>query len=1005
MKIAEYNEMMAYLTRPEPEVLPQPKPQELLDIQEENKIERQQETMDKASPFLMDESLDFIRRENFNIGSDPREDFTKFRTLDEEIETLGKKQGEKFLRYLGIYGDASFYQPELSITEKNTAKDFKGKKQLSEWWKTIPNQKRRNVRQSFKDYENFVGTKPAIRRKLYESLRTDKKFYNEFKKQAAKTSITEIADGGSRTSFNKIKNEFDDIVFKKQKQGGVPTKQVTDDGNKILKELKKNTKDSLAKIINKTKIPIERVNSALGALYRNNKDNDGKFRFGKISSKIQEKLNSLSNISVSNIKSELVKKGQATKEEVQQLIGRPSAVLSKILPKGSVFEHTLPKNVTDKLLENNLIDKKTYDTLYKTGSRTSPFLNDFKAKFDIQQGRLLDKYLQDKDYKSYKKEINKITKTISDKTGGYKIGYVDFKDGKMNIVANAKPLGESLKKFGPETTQKYLALDNIKYTNNLLQNYNNNPNDEAFSSMFNKRTNITPGEKISKEIVEDYKFLEKSYNSAKPFLKSTAKIINFAKNNLNNPVTKALFANPYGRAAGIATTALVVPSALLADESRDDEVLPFINKNEELETQDETQDETSLAGDIGAGAGLTTGAAIGSKATQADPLKGLRRFGKKGAVNLLKLLGTPAGIAAYEAGLIPGLDGGVSDRLKEGDSAEDVFLRSPITYAGLPLATLGQEFLKTKPALQRIMSLGLSPKIVRAGTPVGLGLMGLTSLYDSAKTFQEEFDALSPEQQKKYLEEQEEFGEDVQGAAEGGRIGYSSGSDGTDLAIKESLEAFKRYLEAGGKLGYKDFIALGNEGVSKFFNAGGRVGFADGPNDPSKRKFIKLMGILSLLPYGIGKMIKPAAKVAETAAPVVAEGVKLGFDKFMLLVDKIKKLGKQTDNVTQTEREVGYVYKGKDGNEYELVEDLTTGDVRVTKDKPGFISTADDTIETIEDRSTFVLRRNQADETTKGRKPTDEYDEMKEVPGPDGTFDDVDEISDLSVKEVLDEIN
>ena len=201
----------------------------------------------------------------------------------------------------------------------------------------------------------------------------------------------------------------------------------------------------------------------------------------------------------------------------------------------------------------------------------------------------------------------------------------------------------------------------------------------------------------------------------------------------------------------------------------------------------------------------------------------------------------------------------------------------------------------------------------------------------------------------------------------GGRIGYSSGSDGTDLAIKESLEAFKRYLEAGGKLGYKDFIALGNEGVSKFFNAGGRVGFADGPNDPSKRKFIKLMGILSLLPYGIGKMIKPAAKVAETAAPVVAEGVKLGFDKFMLLVDKIKKLGKQTDNVTQTEREVGYVYKGKDGNEYELVEDLTTGDVRVTKDKPGFISTADDTIETIEDRSTFVLRRNQADETTKGR--------------------------------------
>ena len=110
---------------------------------------------------------------------------------------------------------------------------------------------------------------------------------------------------------------------------------------------------------------------------------------------------------------------------------------------------------------------------------------------------------------------------------------------------------------------------------------------------------------------------------------------------------------------------------------------------------------------------------------------------------------------------------------------------------------------------------------------------------------------------KEYLEEQEEFGEDVQGAAEGGRIGYSNGSDGTDLAIKESLEAFKRYLEAGGKLGYKDFIALGNEGVSKFFNSGGRVGFKDGPKKMilNEEPFIKGMGILAALPFIISKFI------------------------------------------------------------------------------------------------------------------------------------------------------
>ena len=223
-------------------------------------------------------------------------------------------------------------------------------------------------------------------------------------------------------------------------------------------------------------------------------------------------------------------------------------------------------------------------------------------------------------------------------------------------------------------------------------------------------------------------------------------------------------------------------------------------------------------------------------------------------------------------------------------------------------------------------------------------------LYQAAQKFQEEFDALSPEEKKAYLEEQEEFGEDVRGAAEGGIM---------------------------------------------------RIGFADGPDDPSKRKFMKLMGILSLLPYGLSKFIKPAAKVA----PVVAEGAKLGFDKFMMLVNKIKELGTPTKKVTQQEREVGYTYTGKDGSEYELVEDLTTGDLRVTKDKPGVQFGGDKAFDTIEDRSTFVLKKGQADETTKGKTPPDEYEEVKEVASPDGTFDDVDEISDEAVKEVLDEIN
>jgi hypothetical protein len=191
--------------------------------------------------------------------------------------------------------------------------------------------------------------------------------------------------------------------------------------------------------------------------------------------------------------------------------------------------------------------------------------------------------------------------------------------------------------------------------------------------------------------------------------------------------------------------------------------------------------------------------------------------------------------------------------------------------------------------------------------------------------------------------------------------------------------------------------------------SGGRFGFKDGskPKSPGRRTFMKTIAGLASLPF-VGKLFKPAAKVAE-AGPAIAEGVKLGFDKFMMLVDKIKRLGRKTDRVTQTEREEGFIYTGKDGSQYELVEDLATGDVRITKDKPGvavYNRGGDDVegIDVIDDRSTFYLRKNRADETTKGKKPPDEYDEIRELPDEDGTFTDVDEVSDNTVNEILEEL-
>ena len=135
------------------------------------------------------------------------------------------------------------------------------------------------------------------------------------------------------------------------------------------------------------------------------------------------------------------------------------------------------------------------------------------------------------------------------------------------------------------------------------------------------------------------------------------------------------------------------------------------------------------------------------------------------------------------------------------------------------------------------------------------------------------------------------------------------------------------------------------------------------------------------------------------------EAIKLGADKLMMLVDKIKKFGvdKTKNRATQDLQEVT-VYQGKDGSEYELVEDLPTGDVRVTKEKQGMGSYGDETFDTIEDRSIFEIKKGQGDETTRGTPP-DEYDEGKEVFGPDGTVDDIDEIDDRIIKEIEDEIN
>jgi len=145
----------------------------------------------------------------------------------------------------------------------------------------------------------------------------------------------------------------------------------------------------------------------------------------------------------------------------------------------------------------------------------------------------------------------------------------------------------------------------------------------------------------------------------------------------------------------------------------------------------------------------------------------------------------------------------------------------------------------------------------------------------------------------------------------------------------------------------------------------------------SRREFLQLTGagatvaIAKLL--GVGDDLATVTKVAEKAVPkgpIVPP-------YFFKLVDKIKKLGTdESKRFSTMDREVVYVYK-----DYELYEDLTTGNIRINK------KSGDPELGYKEEE--MVYTKGIGDESTKGT-PADEYDEFTVRPDGDGKMKDID---------------
>jgi hypothetical protein len=158
---------------------------------------------------------------------------------------------------------------------------------------------------------------------------------------------------------------------------------------------------------------------------------------------------------------------------------------------------------------------------------------------------------------------------------------------------------------------------------------------------------------------------------------------------------------------------------------------------------------------------------------------------------------------------------------------------------------------------------------------------------------------------------------------------------------------------------------------SKQFNQGGRVGFADGPKNPGKRKTMKILAGLASLPI-LGRFFD-VAQVAEKAAPAVVETFKNAPAHFIGLVNKIRALGRIIDPkklLRYDKEKISNVY---DYGDYRMYEKLDGG-VEIQKEK--FMGTNYGDAKVSEEYMSYNPKTPKFNK--KGEKIPDEYEEVYE---------------------------
>ena len=221
------------------------------------------------------------------------------------------------------------------------------------------------------------------------------------------------------------------------------------------------------------------------------------------------------------------------------------------------------------------------------------------------------------------------------------------------------------------------------------------------------------------------------------------------------------------------------------------------------------------------------------------------------------------------------------------------------------------------------------------------------------------------------------------------RVPFSNGGNGEDdslqgimMTIEERQKNIKKLLQQLEDL--KKGIGIDPDPEEKA--DGGRIGFSKGKGvDLLRRGFLKAMGAagagITGLKTGLLGLGKEAAPVVEKTVETVTETAQNVPPYFLNLVNKIKNLG--TKFKGPTERSESYRFK-----DYEMDVELDTGKIDIKKTKEAMIPGGDEA--GIAEEVYMTYKPGRADETTRGKKVIDEYEEFTARPDEDGKMKDVD---------------